>query len=245
MDRDHDHIDGLLAGYVLRALSGEDAVRADRLLAEHVPACPRCQRTLVELQELTGELALAARPAPPPDPLLRRIRHEIARVPASDRPPRRAVVLALAASIVALAVMSGISLAFGNRASEAEAQRGTALEILSLMSSPGASPVELRPQDAAAGGTTFVEVSAPDVRRIHLAARSCPEPSADHAYQLWLGSDGTFVPVGEMFRPVDGVVLLTLAVDISRYDEIRITEERAGDPPARPSSGGRSWRAEL
>lgn len=245
LTEDHDRIEELLAGYVLRSLSGEDAIRADRLLTDHVPMCPACRRTLSELQELSGELALAAGTASPPDPLLRRIRRDIDGVPRPDRLPRRGVVLALAASVAALAIMSGLSVSFGNRASEAEAQRGTALEILSLMRSPGAEPVDLRPQGATPDGTAFVEVSAPEVRRIYLAARNCPDPAPGHAYQLWLGSDGSFVPVGEMFRPVDGVVLLALTVDVSRYDEIWITEEPVGDPPPRPSSDGRSWRAEL
>ena len=43
---DHDRIDELLAGYVLRSLSGEDAAEADVLLFEHVPACSQCRATL-------------------------------------------------------------------------------------------------------------------------------------------------------------------------------------------------------
>jgi len=242
---EHDRIEELLAGYVLRSLSGEDAIRADRLLSEHVPSCPTCRRTLAELRELAGELGLAAGASSPPTPLLQGIRRRIDGVARPSRLPRRVGALALAASVVALAITSGLSVSLGSRAREAEAQRGTALEMLSLMGLPGTEPVDLDPQGGTPDRARFVQVSAPQVRRIYLAARECPDPAPGHAYQLWLGSGGTFVPIGEMFRPVDGVVLLTLTLDVSRYDEIWITEEPVGDPPPSPSPDGRSWRAEL
>jgi hypothetical protein len=47
------------------------------------------------------------------------------------------------------------------------------------------------------------------------------------------------------FVPEDGLVLLELAVDTARYDEILITEERMGDAPASPSHVGHSWYASL
>ena len=40
----HEAIEELLAGYVLRSLSGEDAARADHLLSDHVPQCPALPR---------------------------------------------------------------------------------------------------------------------------------------------------------------------------------------------------------
>ena len=72
-----------------------------------------------------------------------------------------------------------------------------------------------------------------------------PDPAPGHAYQLWLGASGAFRPVGHMFVPRNGAVLIELTVDVSRYDEVWITEETAGVPPTSPSTAGRSWRAEL
>jgi hypothetical protein len=242
---DHEAIDELLAGYALLALSGPDADEADRLLSEHVPACPRCRRTLADLQAITGDLALGAPPVAPPETVLPRLHRAMDEVPLAGRAPRRGAFIAVAASIAALVAMGGLSLTLGSRLSDAQTRAGTALEILSLMRSPGVQPVSLTPQGSTPPSSELVEVSAPSVQRLYLAAEDCPDPSPGKAYQLWLGSQGTFVPVGEMFRPQGGVVLLELAVDTSRYDEIWITEETIGAPPAEPSIGGPSWRAEL
>jgi hypothetical protein len=141
--------------------------------------------------------------------------------------------------------MGGLSLALDSRLSDAETRAGTALEILSAMRSPGAEPVSLDPQGGTPQSSSLIEVSAPNVRRLYLASEGCPDPAPGSAYQLWLGSDGTWVPVGEMFLPEDGVVLLELEVDTSTYDEIWISEERIGPPPSEPSTAGHAWRAEL
>ena len=245
MTEDHERIDELLAGYVLLALTGPDAEEADRLLSEHVPSCTRCSATLADLQVVAGELALAAAPIAPPETLLPRLHRAIDDVPLTGRAPRRGAFVALAASVVALVAMGGLSLTLGNRLSDAETRAGTALEILSVMRSPGAQPVNLAPQGETPASSGLVEVSAPNVRRLYLAAENCPEPAPGKAYQLWLGSDGTWIPVGAMFRPDNGVVLLELEVDTSTYDEIWITEESTSTIPQHPNTDGHSWRAEL
>lgn len=245
MTEDHERIDELLAGYVLLALSGQDAAEADRILAEHVPACVRCRGTLAEFQALSGDLALAATPVDPPEPLLPRLHLAMGEVPLRGRGPRRGALIAVAASAVALVAMGGLSLVLGSRLSQAETRAGTALEILSAMRSPGAQPVTVTPQGQTPPESGMVEVSAPHIRRLYVAAEYCPEPSPGRAYQLWLGSNGEWTPVGEMFWPDEGVLLLEVSVDVSKYDEIWITEETIGSPPSVPNTNGPSWRASL
>ncbi len=245
LTEDHERIEELLAGYALLSLSGQDADEADRIVTEHVPGCPRCRQTLAEFRSLSGDLALAASPAEPPDTLLPRIRRAIDEVPLAGRRPRRGVLVAAAASVAALVAMGGLSLVLGGRLSDAESQAGTALEILTLMRSPGAQPVDVTPQGDTPSSSNMVEVSAPDIRRLYLAAEFCPDPAPGHAYQLWLGGSGDWTPVGEMFVPDDGVVLLELEVDVARYDELWITEEMLGSPLADPNLAGHSWRADL
>jgi Anti-sigma-K factor rskA, C-terminal len=243
---DHERIDELLAGYVLLSLSGEEAAEADRILVDHVPSCATCRATLSELQAVSGDLALAAPPLDPPDTLLPRLHRAMDEVPLAGRTPRRGALIAVAASAVALVAMGGLSLVLGNRLSNAETRTGTALEILSAMRSPGASPVNVTPQDQTPPDSGMVEVSAPDVRSLYIAAEFCPEPAPGRAYQLWLGSNGEWTPVGEMFWPDNGVLLLEVeGVDVSRYDEIWITEEAVAQPPTRPSTDGPSWFGSL
>lgn len=246
MTQDHERIDELLAGYVLLALSGADAEEADLLLSEHVPTCARCGATLADLQMISGDLALAAPSVTPPETLLPRLHRAIEDVPLAGRAPRRGAFVALAASVTALVAMGGLSFTLGNRLSEAETRAGTALEILSVMRSPGAEPVNLAPQGDTPASSGLVEVSAPNLRTLYLASENCPVPAPGMAYQLWLGAGGEWVPVGAMFLPEDGVVLLKLKdVDTSFYDEIWISEEAVGSTPQQPSADGLSWRAEL
>ena len=246
MTVDHERIDELLAGYVLLSLSGDDAAEADRILVDHVPSCATCRATLSEFQAVSGDLALAVPPVDPPGTLLPRLHRAMDEVPLAGRTPRRGALIAVAASAVALVAMGGLSLVLGNRLSNAETRTGTALEILSAMRSPGASPVTVSPQGQTPPDSGMVEVSAPDVRSLYIAAEFCPEPAPGRAYQLWLGSNGEWTPVGEMFWPDDGVLLLEVeGVDVSRYDEIWITEEAVAQPPTQPSTDGPSWFGSL
>jgi len=236
---DHERIEELLAGYALLALEGEDANEADRLLSDHVPSCPTCPEMLAGFRAVTGELALTTAPSPPPDLALARIRREMGHEPVRRR--RRAVVVALTASVVALVGMVGLSIALGSRASRAEEQRGTALALLNAMQQPGADPVAL---EGPVGG--MVEVSGPDLERMYLYGQDIPDPAPGNAYQLWLGAGGTFTPIGERFRPDGGLVLLELTVDPSVYDEVLITEERVGEAVSVPTfERGHTWRASI
>jgi hypothetical protein len=243
---DHERIEELLAGYALLSLEGEDAAEADRLLSEHVPGCTRCRRTLSDFQALSGDLALATSPADPPETMLPRIHRAMDEVPLQGRRPRRGALVAVAASAVALVAMGGLSLVLGSRLNAAQTRAGTALEILSAMQSSGSQPVNVAPMGQTPPQSGMVEVSAPGMRTIYVASNDCPEPGPGHAYQLWLHSGGEWVPVGKMFWPEDGVVLLELRdVDVSRYDAIWVSEEVDGIPPATPSTQWHSWAGQL
>lgn len=245
MVEDHERIEELLAGYALMALSGEDAAETDRLLAEHVPSCLTCRQTLADFQGVAGDLALATDPVPPPDLVAARIRRGIEDVPVTRRRGRRGSLVALAAGVAALVTMGGLSFVMVGRANRAEDQRSLALELLSLMQSPGVDPVRVDAQDGTPSAPGFVGLPAADVRRFYLAADGCPAPRPGYAYELWLGADGSFTPYGQFAPNDEGVVLIRLTLDVARYDEIWITEEIAGAKPTTPSTAGRSWRAQL
>jgi Anti-sigma-K factor rskA, C-terminal len=242
MNEDHDRIQELLAGYVLLSLSGEDAVEADRLLSEHVPSCPLCRDQVAGFQAVAGDLALAVSPVQPPDLLLPRIRRGVDETPIRGR--HRASLVAVAAGVAAIVGLAGLSVQLGGRVSRTEKQRGQLLAAMEALQQPGANPVSLESQGQTAAG--LVEVSGPGLQLMYVIGRDAPMPSPGRVYQLWLGANGTFVRVEDgWFVPEDGLVLLELAVDTARYDEILITEERIGDAPASPSHVGHSWYASL
>lgn len=238
---EHERILELLAGSVLLALEGEEAEEAERLLAEHVPGCRTCRDALAELQATVGDLALAAPPIEPPELLLPRLRRRIEEPEPGRR--RGLAVAALVAGVTALVGMAGLSISLGSRATRAEAERITAVEMLSAMRNPATRPVPLQATSAAATGG-LVEVAHQE--RLYLYGEGIPDPAPGHAYQLWLGSGGTFTPVGEPFLPRDGLVLLRLLIEGDRFDEILITEEPLGEEPTEPSlERGRTWHAEI
>ncbi len=246
MSLDHERIEELLAGYVLLALEGEDAREADLLLVEHVPSCSTCRETLAGFQSVAGDMALIPTPVPAPDLILPRIHRGISDVPVRRR--RGVGLVAVAASVVALVSMAGLSLSLGNRATKAESLQGRALALVNAMQQPGTNKVPLQPAQAQ-GSTTggLVEVSGPSLERMYLYGEDVPAPTPGNAYQLWLGSGGSYVAVGEAFVPEDGIVLLELDnVDPSVYDEILITEEPIGIAPTAPTpDGGHVWRASI
>ena len=119
------------------------------------------------------------------------------------------------------------------------------LEVLDAMQDPGANPVALEATSETTPGG-LVEVSGAGLEHMYLYGDEVPLPATGNAFQMWLGSGGTFTPVGEPFVPVGGVVLLRLTVDPSRYDEILITEEPLGTTPSAPTpEGGHTWHASI
>lgn len=244
MSEDHERIEELLAGYVLLSLSGDDAAEADRLLTDHVPTCVTCRRALADLGALSGDLALAAPPLPPPDLLLPRIRRGITEVPV----PRRRIgasLLAVAAGVVALVAVAGLTVTFGSRATTAEAQRGRLLDAISAFGQPGANPVSLHAPSGAPQAGDMVEVTPPGAEQMHIVGRDIPPPAPGYGYQLWVGDGTSYVPVGSTFMPEAGMVVLELTIpDPAQARQVLITEEPLGASAQQPSSSIR-WMAEL
>lgn len=222
---DHERIDELLAGYVLRSLEGDDAAEADLLLAEHLPRCPRCRGSLLELQEVASELALAAPPIEPPETLLPRLLREL-----EPRERRRPVaMLAVAASVVAVIGLAGTWLQ-GRFADESGTRRDALANIIDFAREHDAQMVPV-------GNVT--EVSAPDVQEMYLYGDSVPQPPDGTVYGVWLVVDGSPRLAGT-FVPDGGWVYLRVTFE-SHYDGLMITLEPEGTEPSEP--GQVVWQA--
>ena len=236
MQTEHDRVEELLAGYVLRSLSGDDAREADRLLAEHVPSCVTCRSTLSDFQSVMGDLALGADPVTPPDVLLPRLHREMG-APARRRRP--GAVAAAAASIVAVVGMAGLTVSQGIRASNADRQRALMSEALSFASRPDASAVSLMGPDPA--GPPVTEITAPGVEVVYLICHDVPPPSPGMVYRIWFGSGGTFAYVSDFEPETELSTVLQLQFDAASVDRILITEEPAGRAPTQPDPAAIRW----
>ena len=241
MAQDHERIEELLAGHALGALSGEDAIEADRLLAEHVPTCPLCRETLAGFRAVTDRLALGPASASPPDLLLARLRRSIGEGAAERR--RRGSFVAAAAGVAALVGMAALSMSLGTRASRAETHLDHIAELVDAISQPGAAPVSLR---SALGATPMVEVSGPTTERMIVAGHGIPQPAANCVYVMWVGSEAGFHRLGTLMPDRYGFVYRTFQVDPSTFDRILVTEERLGPLPEVPRTDSpHVWQANL
>jgi hypothetical protein len=235
MEIEHSRIEELLAGYALRSLSGEDAREADRLLSQHVPGCATCRATLGDFQELMGDLALGADPAPPPEMLLPRLHREMG--PALRR-RRPGAMVAAAASIVVVVGMAGLAVGQGIRASNADQRRDLFSEALQLASRPDASKIPLL--DTQTSGPPVTEIMAPGVEVLYLVCQNVARPRPGMTYRIWYGSGGSFTFVSQ-FAPEPDLTVLRLQFDPGTVDRIIITEEPIGRAPTQPVAATIRW----
>jgi anti-sigma-K factor RskA len=225
---DHEAIDELLAGYVLRSLSGEDAAEADHLLSDHVPTCAACRDTLAAFQDLSADLALDATPLVPPETLLPRLHREL-EPPASRRRPVQ--IFAVAASVVAVVGLAGLAVTQGLRASDANSRAEDFRSAAQMALRPDSNQVPVGPVN---------ELTAPGVEEFYVMGDNCPQPPEGSVYRVWIvaGGQPTFVTD---FLPEDGQVFLSIPFDPSRYDDLWISVEPAGSEPTTPTDV--EWQA--
>ena len=228
MTNDHEAIDELLAGYVLRSLSGEDAAEADHLLSDHVPTCAACRDTLAAFQDLSADLALDAAPLTPPETLLPRLHREL-EPPASRRRPVQ--IFAVAASVVAVVGLAGLAVTQGLRASDANSRAEDFRSAAQMALRPDSNQVPVGPVN---------ELTAPGVEEFYVMGDNCPQPPEGSVYRVWIvaGGQPTFVTD---FLPEDGQVFLSIPFDPSRYDDLWISVEPAGSEPTTPTDV--EWQA--
>jgi hypothetical protein len=241
MTEDHDAIEELLAGYAMRSLDGEDVHEADRLLAEHVPTCPRCRESLAAFQELAGELGLAASPVEPPELLWARLRSDIR---GSEHPvaPRRGVAAwVAAAAAIAVFGLAAWNTVLNQRLGHVQTTQHVVTDAMTFMNQPGSRVVDLSDRTHAA--RRVLMAYRPRETRVFLIGTEIPNPAPGREYRVWLGRDGTFKYYGS-FVPDDGIVVLPLSFDASLYDEVLITEESADSGPTAPR-GTHRWSGKL
>jgi Anti-sigma-K factor rskA len=242
MPEDHERIEQLLAGHALGTLSGEDAIQADRLLAEHVPTCPLCRETLAGFRGVVDRLPLAVAPMNAPDLLVARLRRSL-REPEAGR--RRGAFVAAAAGVAALVGMAALSMSLGSRATVAESHLDRMAELVDAIAQPGAAPVSLQPTSVDA--TPLVEVSGPTLERMIVAGHNVPQPGRDSVYVLWVrSSTGEVHRLGTLMPDASGFVFETFRVDGGSIAQILITEERLGSATDTPRADSpHTWQASL
>ncbi|MDH4112311.1 MAG: anti-sigma factor [Actinomycetota bacterium] len=221
---DHERIEELLAGYVLRSLSGADASEADLLLSEHVPGCGECRRTLDGFQVVTADLGFAVEPVRPPETLLPRLHRQL-----EPHAPRRRPMqmFAVAAGVVAVVGLAGLTVSQNIRANNADVRADAFANAAQLAARDDARMVDVGPVQ---------EISAPGEEHFYLVGEGVPGPPAGSIYRVWLVSDGVTTFVGDFLPDELGRVFLPIDFDPNRYDDLWIAVEPIDAPTGAPVS---------
>jgi hypothetical protein len=220
---DHEAIEELLAGYVLRSLSGPDAVVADRLLSDHAPGCSVCRDALDDFQRLAADLGVGAEPVAPPETLLPRLHRELEPQAPRRRPMQ---VLAVAAGVAVVVGLAGVTISQSMRANDADVRAEALANAAQLATRPDANRVEVGPVH---------ELTAPGEEHVYVMGDGVPEPPAGSVYRVWLVSGGDPTFVGE-FMPTEGRVFLDIPYDPTRYDDLWISVEPVDAATDAPTS---------
>jgi len=232
----HERVEELMAGYALRSLSGEDAREADRLLSQHVPACPRCRATLLAFTETVADLAFAAEPMQPPETLLPRLHHEL------EPRTRRSIGarwIGVAAGAAVVLIAGGLAVSQGVRAGDEERRADLFAQALNFSQRPDAQSASLVDSDASAPAPVS-EIVAPDVGHFFLIGSDVPPAPAGTVYGIWL-SDGVDAVFAGTFVPLPDLTVVKVPYDRSRFDRVLITLEAEGTAPTQP--GQPVWEA--
>jgi len=237
---DHDEMQELLAGYVLRSLSGDDAAEADRILSEHVPGCADCRATLDAFQAVAGDLALDAPPVSPPDTLRARLGRELEPRGRTGRGLagwNAGRIVAVAASVVVVVGVGAVALTRGGdglvngRLARADLQDVTNAAV----NDPGASQTHL--------GGNATEIVSPATEKLYVYGVDVPLPPSGTVYRLWAGTQEDPLYIGDFLPNDDGTLLLEVTLPVSSVGPLFVTVEPAGSAATTP--GQRAWTSEA
>ncbi|MFF8810005.1 anti-sigma factor [Streptomyces omiyaensis] len=236
MNQHRPDLHSLAAAYALDAL--EPAERED--FAAHLSHCEDCRTEVAEFEATAARLAGAAA-QDPPSALKQRtmaavegVRQLPPRVPETGAAPRttralkrKAVPLALAASVAAAVSFAGLAAWQYQESRDARQQAQQAEQQLDAVSTVLAAPDARTVHGRATNGALTTVVSSDRQNRAVFTAAGLPAPAEGRTYQLWLDRDGTMRPAG--FIHSDGTV--PLDGDSAGAGAVGLTLEPVGGSP--------------
>ncbi|WP_418960840.1 anti-sigma factor [Streptomyces tritici] len=239
MKQQHGDLHAFGAAYALHALDGAERDE----FAAHLAHCEDC-RAEVSAFEATAARLAAAVTQNPPDGLRARtlaavegVRQLPPQVPAAraagfaDGLKRRAVPLALAASIAATVSFAGLAAWQHRQAEDAQLHVRRAEQRLEAVGDVLAAPDARAVHGRTVDGALATVVSSERRNRAVFTATGLAAPAQGRTYQLWLDHEGTMRPAGLVHS--DGTVLIE--GDPAEATAVGLTVEPAGGS-ARPTT---------
>jgi anti-sigma-K factor RskA len=219
----------LAGAYALNAIDDLERARFDRHLAE----CPSCAAEVAELTETMAALSDATA-EPPPVRLRASVLERAAATPQTQRAVHRQTfrlpavrwqrLVAAAATVIALGGAGAVGYEIANHPAPLNNTRISAedKQIAAVLTAPDA---RLNGATATGGGQVTV-VSSHSLNEAVAVLAKLPSPGADHAYQLWMISDGTPRSAGVLATGSTGATELVSGVRGAQL--IGVTREPAG-----------------
>ncbi|MEU7599461.1 anti-sigma factor [Streptomyces sp. NPDC041003] len=225
----------LAAAYALNALDADEREE----FAAHLSGCEACRQDAADFEATAARLAAATAEVPPT--LMKQrtmatvdgVRQLPPRVPTASPVSfrgmlrRRAVPLALAASLAAAASFAGLAAWQNQENRRLEQQARQTEQRLDTVSAVLAAPDARTVHGRAANGAFTTVVASDRQNKAVFSATGLPVPATDRTYQLWLDHDGTMRPAGFIRR--DGTVLID--GDPAGAGAVGLTLEPAGGSP--------------
>jgi hypothetical protein len=159
----------------------------------------------------------------PPETLLPRLHREL-EPPAPRRRP--AQLFAVAAGVVAVVGLAGLTVSQSIRANNADVRADALANAAQIATRDDARLVPVGPVN---------EVSAPGVEEFYVVGDGVQSPPVGMVYRVWIVAGGVPTFVGD-FLPEGGEVFFTIPFDPSLYDDLWISIEPADAPTDAPSS---------
>ncbi|MFF4583301.1 anti-sigma factor [Streptomyces sp. NPDC001373] len=225
----------LAAAYALDALDPGEREAFD----VHLPGCEACRQDVADFRATAARLAASASRAAPA-PMKQRtlaavdhVRQLPPRVPAAAPVSwrgtlrRRALPVALAASLAAAASLAGLAVRQDQEMRRLEQQARQSEQRLDQVGRVLAAPDARTVHGRAANGALTSVVASDRQHRAVFTAGGLPAPAPGTTYQLWLDHGGTMHPAGFISR--DGSVLLD--GDTAGAARVGLTLEPTGGSP--------------
>ncbi|MFI5666149.1 anti-sigma factor domain-containing protein [Streptomyces sp. NPDC051704] len=226
---------GLAAPYALDALDPGERAQ----YAAHLAACEACRQDVADFRATAARLAASvslAAPVPMKERTLAAVDHVRQLPPLVPAPApvplrgvlrRKALPIALAASLAAAASFAGLAAWQHQEKQQLEQRARQSEQRLDAVSGVLAAP-DARTVHGRAGNGALTSVVASDLQnKAVFTASGLPAPPAGKTYQLWLDHDGTMRPAG--FIRQDGTVLLD--GDTADAAAVGLSLEPAGGSP--------------
>lgn len=204
-----EHLEELIAGYVLGDLCSEEAEEFIKLLTEN----PEVIQEVNQLQEVLGLIPYALPEVAPPQHLRSAI-VEAVHTPVNSSPTRKSTP-AWSKIVGSVAAIFALTLGLDNYRLHQELSNTK--DVITVMQRPETHLFSVKGKDkvATASGSILMDFATD---KAVIALQNLPTPPADQAYWLWAVVDGKTIRCGHFDIGSGGKVLDKISIPDDAYD---------------------------